>query len=81
MYPKYTSSAIQTTVKAGELSSVMTVCIHGFHLKPDDKFIRYRMPEFYDKTGHGLTDIMIASAKFKPVLHPVLFGQNDKYIY
>ena len=39
------------------------------------------MPEFYDKTGHGLTDIMIAWAKFKPVLHPELFGKNDKYIY
>ena len=28
---KYMGSGIQTTVKANELSSVMTVCVNGFH--------------------------------------------------
>ena len=32
----------------------------------------YSMPEVFNKTGHGLTDIT-ASAEFKPMLHPELF--------
>ena len=30
------------------------------NLKPDDGFLRYNMPELFDKTGHGLIDIVIA---------------------
>ena len=30
------------------------------NLKPDDKFLPYNMPELLNKTGHGLTDIVIA---------------------
>ena len=29
-------------------------------LKPDDGFLPYNMPELFNKTGHGLTDIVIA---------------------
>ena len=29
------------------------------NLKPDNEFLPYNMPEFSDKTGHGLTDIVI----------------------
>ena len=31
VYPKYMGSGIQVTDQANELSSVMTVCRHGFH--------------------------------------------------
>ena len=45
------------------------------NLKPDDGFLAYNMPEFFDKTGHGLTDIVIAWDKFKPVLQPEYFWE------
>ena len=32
------------------------------------------MPEVFNKTGHGLTDIVIAWDEFKAVLHPEFFG-------
>ena len=32
------------------------------------------MPEVSNKTGHGLTDIVIAWDEFKAVLHPEVFG-------
>ena len=93
VYPKYMGIAIQTTVKANELSSVMTVCNHGFHngamtymlqagvstihrmfvmwvafmgaifsclnLKLDDGFLPYSMPDVFNKTDYGLTDIIV----------------------
>ena len=43
--------------------------------KPDDEFLPYNMPELFDKTRHGLTDIVIASDEFKPVLHPEYFWE------
>ena len=30
------------------------------NLKPDDGFLPYNMPEVFNKTGHGLTDIVIS---------------------
>ena len=30
------------------------------NFKPDDRFLPYNIPELFDKTGHGLTDIVIA---------------------
>ena len=30
------------------------------NLKPDDRFLPYNMPDIFNKTGHGLTDIVIA---------------------
>ena len=30
------------------------------NLKPDDEFLPYSMPEVFNKTGHCLTDIIIA---------------------
>ena len=33
------------------------------------------MPEIFNKTGHGLRDIVIAWDEFKAVLHPELFGE------
>ena len=44
--------------------------------KHDDGFSPYSMPEVFNKTGHGLTDIVIAWAEFKPVLHREFFGQT-----
>ena len=32
------------------------------------------MPEVFNKTGHGLTDIVIAWDEFKAVLHPEFFA-------
>ena len=43
------------------------------NLKPDDGFLPYNMPELFNKTGHGLTDIITAGDKFKLVLHPECF--------
>ena len=40
------------------------------YLKPDDGFLLYNMPEVFNKTGHGLTNIIIALDEFSPVLHP-----------
>ena len=45
------------------------------NLKSDDGFLPYIMPELFNKTGPGLTDIVIAWDKFKPVLHPEYFGE------
>ena len=39
----------------------------GFYLK--------NMPEVFNKTGHGLTDIAIAWDEFKPVLYPEYFWE------
>ena len=44
-------------------------------------FFPYSMPEGFNRPGHGLTDIVITWAKFKPVLHPEFFEQNGTYIY
>ena len=45
-------------------------------------FLPCNMPEFFNKTGHGLTDVVIAGDKIKPVLHPEsIFGNNGTYIY
>ena len=30
------------------------------NLKPDDGFLPYNMSDVFNKTGHGLTDIVIA---------------------
>ena len=43
------------------------------NLKPYDQFSPYSMPEIFNKTGHGLTDITIFLAEFNPVLHPDFF--------
>ena len=45
------------------------------NLKLDDGFLPYNMPVLFDKTGHGLTDIVIAWDEFKPVLDPEYFGE------
>ena len=45
------------------------------NLKPDDGFLPYNMPELFYKTGHGLTDIVIAWDEFKPVLHLEYFWE------
>ena len=43
------------------------------NLKPDDGVLPYSMLEVFNKTGHGLLDI-IAWAEFKPVLYQEVFG-------
>ena len=40
------------------------------NLKPDNGFLAYNMPDVFNKTGHGLIDIVIGWYEFKPVLHP-----------
>ena len=45
------------------------------NLKPDDGFLPYNMSELFNKTGHGLTDIVIDCDEFKPVLHPEYFWE------
>ena len=45
------------------------------NLKPDDGFLPYIMLEFFNKTGHGLTDIVIASDEFRPIWHPEYFWE------
>ena len=104
-YPKCIGSGIQTTVKPNELSSVMTLCRHGFrncamaymlqsrestihrifvawvvfvkaifsclNLKLDNGFLYYSMPEVFNKTGHGVTD-MIAWDELRPVMNWLL---------
>ena len=40
-------------------------------LKPDDGFLPHNMPELFNKTGHGLADIVIALDEF---------GNNGTYI-
>ena len=39
------------------------------NVKPDDGFLPYNMPKVFNKTGHGLTGIVIAWDEFKTVLH------------
>ena len=51
------------------------------NLKHDDGFLHYNMPGIFNKTEHGLTDIITAWAEFKPVRHQEYFGQNGTYIY
>ena len=46
------------------------------NVKPDDGFLPYNMPKVFNKTGHGLTDIVIAWDEFKPVLHTEYFWDN-----
>ena len=51
------------------------------NLKPDDGFLPYKLPEVFNKTGHGLTDIVTARDEFKPVLNPEYLGNNGAYMY
>ena len=68
-------SGIQNTAKPNKLLAAMTVCRHDFNngvmaymlqfglnviLKPDDGFLPYNMAELFNKTGHGLIEIIIA---------------------
>ena len=32
----------------------------SLNLKPEDGFLAYNMPDVFNKTGHGLTDIVIS---------------------
>ena len=46
------------------------------NLKPDDGFLPYNMTEVFNKTRHGLTDIVGAGDEFKTVLHPEYFWEQ-----
>ena len=48
----------------------MKAILSCLNLKPDDEFLSYNMPELFNKTEHGLTDLVIAWDEFKPDLHP-----------
>ena len=43
------------------------------NLKPDDGFLPYSLLEVFKKTGYGFTNIVVAQAGLKPVLHPEFF--------
>ena len=45
------------------------------NLKPDDGFLPSNMPEVFNKTGHGFTNVIVAWDKFKSLLHPEFFGK------
>ena len=45
------------------------------NLKPEDGFLSYDFPEVFNKTGFGLTDIIIALDEFKAVLHLEFLGE------
>ena len=45
------------------------------NLKPCNVFLPYNMPDVFNKTGHDLTDIVIAWYEFKPVLHSEYFWE------
>ena len=47
----------------------------SLNLKLDDGFLSYNMPDVFNKTGRGLTDIIIAWDEFKPVVHPQYFWE------
>ena len=49
------------------------------YLKFDEGLLPYSMLEVFNKTGHGLTDIIIAWDEFNPVLHPDFFW-TPRYI-
>ena len=40
------------------------------NLKPDNEILPYNMPEIFNKSEHGLTNIIIAWDEFNPVFHP-----------
>ena len=43
------------------------------NLKPEDGFLPYNMPDVFNKTGHGFTDIVICTQ--------IILGNNGKCIY
>ena len=45
------------------------------NLKLDDGFLSYNMPKVINKTGHGLTGIVIAWDEFQSVLHTEYFWE------
>ena len=45
------------------------------NLKADDLFSPYNIPEVFNETGHGLTDIVFALDEFKPSLYPEYFWE------
>ena len=49
------------------------------NLKPNDGLLPYNMPEVFNTTGYGFTDIIIDWDDFKPVFHH--FGNKSTYIY
>ena len=51
----------------------MEAIFSRLNLKPDDGFLPYRLLEVFKKTGYGFTDIVVAQAGLKPVLHPEFF--------
>ena len=45
------------------------------NLRSDVEFLPYSMRKVFNKTGHGLTGIVIAWDEFKPVLHTEYFWE------
>ena len=50
------------------------------NLKHHDGFLPYNVPQVFNKTGHGLTDIIISWDEFKPVLHLETFLEKTVHI-
>ena len=59
--------SVMTVCRCGFHNGVMAYmlqfgysAVHRTFLRPDDGFLPYNLPEIFNKTGHGLTDIIIA---------------------
>ena len=52
----------ENTIHRNFVTSVvfMEAIFSYLNLKRDDRFLPYSMPEVFDKTGHGLKDIILA---------------------
>ena len=57
----------------------MEVIFSCLNLKHDG-FLPYSMPKVFNKTGNGLSGIIIACACAKPILHPELFWA-ERYMH
>ena len=55
------------------------VILSCLNLKPDDGFLPYNVPEFFNKTGHGLTDL--PEMNLSQLCTQSIFGNNGTYIY
>ena len=49
------------------------------NLKPDDGFLAYSIPDIFNKTGYGLTNIIISWRSIYASAE--IFGNNRIYIY
>ena len=59
----------------------MEVIFWCLYLRSNDEFLPYSMAGAFNKTEHGLADIVVAWAESIPVLLTEFFGHNGTCIY